>query len=335
MAGDDDIVVTIEGEEPLAGGDTTVVVAPEGGTQRTQPDDPVEALKAQLAEKTAEADRNAQRATTAESVAGQSTQRAQALEREVTAARTEVAQSTKATIESGIAAAKSEADAAQEAFEAAFESGDKKALGAAQRRLAEAAADMRMLEQAKAEMPAQPVRRQEQQQQPANQTEAWISQLSGPSQTWVRNHMDFATDARKNAKVVAAHHDAVGEGITPDSKEYFDHLETFLGMKQKPDQQETKPNGNGTAATQRRPSAPAAPVTATGGGVSGGSANEVKLTQGEAQRATDGTIVWNYPDPTGKNRWQKGDPIGIQEMAKRKQALTKEGRYHNVNSDGT
>lgn len=334
MAGDDDIVVTIEGEEPLAGGDTTVVVAPEGGTQRTQPDDPVEALKAQLAEKTAEADRNAQRATTAESVAGQSTQRAQALEREVTAARTEVAQSTKATIESGIAAAKSEADAAQEAFEAAFESGDKKALGAAQRRLAEAAADMRMLEQAKAELPAQPTRRQEQQQL-ANQTEAWIAQLSGPSQSWIRSHMDYATDHQKNVKVVAANWDAVAKGLKPDSPEYFDHIETLLGMKQKPDQQETKPNGNGTAATQRRPSAPAAPVTATGGGVSGGSANEVKLTQGEAQRATDGTIVWNYPDPTGKNRWQKGDPIGIQEMAKRKQALTKEGRYHNVNSDGT
>lgn len=337
MAGDDDIVVTIEGEEPLAGGDTTVVVAPEGGTQRTQPDDPVEALKAQLAEKTAEADRNAQRATTAESVAGQSTQRAQALEREVTAARTEVAQSTKATIESGIAAAKSEADAAQEAFEAAFESGDKKALSTAQRRIARAEADMAMLEQAKAEMPAQPVRRQDAApQQPANQTEAWISQLSGPSQTWVRNHMDFATDARKNAKVVAAHHDAVGEGITPDTSAYFEHLEQFLGIKEKPQAEPSpKPNGNGTAASQRRPSAPAAPVTATGGGVSGGSANEVKLTQGEAQRATDGTIVWNYPDPTGKNRWQKGDPIGIQEMAKRKQVLTKEGRYHNVNSDGT
>lgn len=339
MAGDDDIVVTIEGEEPLAGGDTTVVVAPEGGTQRTQPDDPVESLKAQLAEKTAEADRNAQRATTAESVAGQSTQRAQALEREVTAARTEVAQSTKATIESGIAAAKSEADAAQEAFEAAFESGDKKALGAAQRRLAEAAADMRMLEQAKAELPAQPTRRQEQQQpqQPANQTEAWISQLSGPSQTWVRNHMDFATDARKNAKVVAAHHDAVGEGITPDSKEYFDHLETFLGMKQKPDQQETKPNGgNGAAApSQRRPSAPVAPVTPTGGGVSGGNSNSVTLTRGEAERATDGSLVWNYDDPTGKGRWKKNDVIGLQEMARRKQALTKEGKYHNVNSDGT
>lgn len=334
MAGDDDIVVTIEGDDaPTDGGGTTVVVAPEGGTQRTQPDDPMEALKAQLVEKTQEADRERQRATTAESVAGQAHQRVQIAEREVTQARTEVAHGTKAIIDSGLAAAKAEADAAQEAFEAAFEAGDKKALSAAQRRISRAEADSAMLEQAKAELPSQPVKRAEPHQpQPANQTEAWISGLSGPSQTWVRNHMDFATDARKNAKVVAAHHDAVGEGITPDSKEYFEHLETFLGMKQKPAAEQRT---NGAQPSQRRPSAPVAPVTPTGGGVSGGSNNEVRLTKGEAERATDGSLVWNYPDPTGKNRWQKGDVIGIQEMARRKQALAKEGRYHNANVDGT
>jgi len=338
MAGDDDIVVTIEGDDPPVGDQVVVVDATDGKT-RAQPDDPVQALKAQLAEKTAEAEKATQRATTAESVAGQSTQRAAALEREVTSARTEVAQSTKATIESGIAAAKAEADAAQEAFETAFEAGDKKALSAAQRRLAEAAADMRMLEQAKAELPTEPVKRAEPAQpapQPMNQAEAWVSGLSGPSQTWVRAHMDYATDPRKNAKVVSAHHDAVAEGITPDTKEYFDHLETFLGMKQKTqtEQRDLKPNG-GTQPSQRRPSAPVAPVTPTAGGVQGGGATEVKLTKGEAERATDGSLVWNYPDPTGKNRWQKGDPIGIQEMARRKMALTKEGRYHNANVDGT
>lgn len=198
---------------------------------------------------------------------------------------------------------------------------------------------MAMLEQAKAEMPAQPVRRPDAPpQQPANQTEAWIAQLSGPSQSWIRSHMDYATDHQKNVKVVAANWDAVAKGLKPDSPEYFDHIETLLGMKQKPDQQETKPNGgNGAAApSQRRPSAPVAPVTPTAGGVSGGGGGKVTLTPGEAAAATDGvTHIWNYDDPTGKNRFKKGDAIGLQEMARRKIALQKEGRYHNVNSDGT
>jgi hypothetical protein len=51
--------------------------------------------------------------------------------------------------------------------------------------------------------------------------------------------------------------------------------------------------------------------------------------------ATDGTLVWNYNDPSGQNKFKKGDPIGTQEMARRKQSLSKAGRYHNANVDGT
>jgi hypothetical protein len=47
----------------------------------------------------------------------------------------------------------------------------------------------------------------------------------------------------------------------------------------------------------------------------------VSLTQGEIQNATDGTLQWNYDDPSGKNRWKKGDPIGVNEMARRKAAM--------------
>ena len=66
-----------------------------------------------------------------------------------------------------------------------------------------------------------------------------------------------------------------------------------------------------------------------------GGATEVRLSAAEARSATDGTLVWNYEDPTGKGRFKKGEPIGIQEMARRKAALTKDGRYQNVSVDGT
>ena len=54
---------------------------------------------------------------------------------------------------------------------------------------------------------------------------------------------------------------------------------------------------------------------------------EVRLTKGEAASATDGTLVWNFPDPSGQNRWQKGDPIGLAEMARRKHEGMKAGLY--------
>ena len=47
----------------------------------------------------------------------------------------------------------------------------------------------------------------------------------------------------------------------------------------------------------------------------------------EAASATDGTLVWNYDDPSGKNQYKKGDPIGLAEMARRKHEGQKAGLY--------
>ena len=72
---------------------------------------------------------------------------------------------------------------------------------------------------------------------------------------------------------------------------------------------------------------PVAPVHQSSGGTNGGG-DTVTLTKGEAAAATDGiTHVWNYPDPTGKNRWKVGDPIGIQEFARRKREMMRQGVY--------
>jgi hypothetical protein len=131
----------------------------------------------------------------------------------------------------------------------------------------------------------------------------------------------------------AAHFDAESEGFALDSPKYFDHVERFLGMK-KAAEPEPKPNGGAEATSQRRPTAPVAPVTPSGGGMSGDS-NTVRLTKAEAEAAQDGTVQWNYDDPTGKGRFKKGDPIGLTEYARRKLTMTKQGRYHNGSVDGT
>jgi hypothetical protein len=338
MAGEEDeIVVTIEGEAPVVAEDTIVKIEDESKkTAKTNDDDIVGTLKAQLAEKQTALEAVSQRASSAEALVGQATQRARQLEQEVTEARTQAHESTKNTIESSIAAAKSESQAAQDALTSAFEAGDAKAVAAANRRIARAEADLAMLEQAKVELPAQPqVRKVE--QQPTNQNdpvEAFINSRTAPTANWLRAHRDFLTDDTKRTKMDRAHYAAMGEGITLDSPEYFDFVERKLGLKE--DTQ--KPSGvqqqQSTQQTQRRPTAPVAPVTPSGGGMNGG-ATEVRLTAAEAKSATDGTLVWNYDDPTGKGRFKKGDSIGIQEMARRKAALTKEGRYQNISVDGT
>lgn len=330
MAGeDDDILVTIEGEEPVH--QDEVVRVQDDTTRKSADDDIVGSLKAQLAEKQTALDTATQRVSSAEAIAGQATQRARQFEQEAAEARTQAAESSKATIDGGIAAAKAESQAAQDALSAAFEAGDSKAVAIANRRIAQAEANLVVLEQAKGDMPAQPQRRIEQPQAPQNDPiEAFINSRSGPTQTWLRAHRDYLTDPRKNAKMQAAHFDAEAEGIALDSPQYFEHVERYLGLKKDTPAQQQQHSQH----SQRRPTAPVAPVTPSGGGMNGGAA-EVKLSASEARAATDGTHVYNYDDPTGKGRFKKGDPIGIQEFARRKMLMMKEGRYQNFSVDGT
>ena len=53
----------------------------------------------------------------------------------------------------------------------------------------------------------------------------------------------------------------------------------------------------------------------------------MRLSKGEAASATDGTLTWNYDDPSGQKRFKKGDVIGVQEFARRKLALKESGQY--------
>src|SRR5574343_658852 len=145
----------------------------------------------------------------------------------------------------------------------------------------------------------------------ADPVESYIAGRSAPTAQWLRSHTDYIIDPRKNAKMNAAHHDAVAEGFAPDTSQYFEHVEKFLGLKQ-PDNQQLR---------KRPASRPVAPTATANGSSSSNASNEVRLTAGEARSATDGTIVWNYDDPSGQKRFRKGDPIGVQEMARRKKAM--------------
>jgi hypothetical protein len=75
----------------------------------------------------------------------------------------------------------------------------------------------------------------------------------------------------------------------------------------------------------QRAVAPVGNSSANGGSPSSG--NEVRLSAREAAAATDGTHVHNYDDPSGQKKYKKGDPIGIQEFARRKKKLQEQGAY--------
>jgi hypothetical protein len=316
---DDEIVVEIEKEHP----------EPKPGEQTP---DPAEALKAQLTELQAETQREKDARIAAERRATNEAQARQAAQTEVQETRTEIAETRLGTVEQGIAAATTEADAAQSEYTAAMEAGDWKKAGEAQRKISRAEATKVRLEEAKAELEVQKTQPQRQQQRieapqtQADPVEAFIQGRDPGTQAWLREHADDARalaldpTGRRAAKLNAADSDARSEGLKPGSAEYFDHVNKFLGV--------TKTNGKTPAngQTQRRSaSAPVAPVAASAGGVSGGT--EVRLSAGEARSATDGTLQWNYDDPAGQKRFKKGEPIGVQEFARRKLALKESGQY--------
>lgn len=259
--------------------------------------------------------------------------RATKAERALEQANHTVADANYDTIVSGINAAKAEADAAEIAYRDAAERGDFTAQAKAQREMARAESRITPLEMARQELESdrkarpKPGEADDQSRRPApvaDPVEAYLASRTQKSAAWLRNgRTDYITDTGKNNKLIAAHYHAIGEGIQPDSPEYFAHLETQLGLKKVAKQPENEPRAS---VSQRRPSAPSAPVNGSGGGLNGGK-SEVRLSAKEAQSATDGTLQWNYDDPTGKGRFKKGDPIGIAEFARRKSAMQADGLY--------
>lgn len=315
---DDDIVVVFDDAADTGAGEG----ADKGNGGKNDDPDLVKDLKSQLSTMRTTAAAATQRATTAE-------QRAQQIAEQSTK---QVNESRADTIESGIAAAKAAADAAELAYVSAFEAGDAKAIAKAQREISSAEARKVHLEQAKANLEEMPTRRAAPRVDipaaaPTDPLEAWIHNggmvRSPETAAWARQHRDVVLNPQKLAKLTAAHYDAEGEGIQVDTPEYFRHVEKYIGL-------DGGDTGREEPKTQRRPGATVLP--ADGGAGGGGGGRQVKLTAKEKESATDGTLQWNYDDPKGK--FKKGDPIGVQEFARRKLIMTDEGLYDKTLTAG-
>lgn len=66
---------------------------------------------------------------------------------------------------------------------------------------------------------------------PNDPVERLAVQLSPTSSNWVRRHPQFATNPKLYKSMIRAHEDAVDDGYIADTREYFDFIESKLGVK--------------------------------------------------------------------------------------------------------
>lgn len=334
MDNDEDLIVKVE--EETTG--QTVETKKEEEKQRDDKGrfvaaEPEDDLAAQFASLKAEKEATDRAKAESDRRAAEAERRATEATKRATEAQTEALTGQAGAVDAGISAAQAEADAAEKEYKVAFESGDAAAAAKAQRVLARAEARIERLNEAKADLASRSERGPEPKTEERTDTasdpfENYVRQFSQPTAEWLRSHRDWVTDSKKSQKLQEAHFNAVNSDLSPDTPEYFQHVEKFIGIR-KDEPRKTNGNGNGHDTTTRRRAAapPAAPVHQSGGGVSGSSGTEVVLTRGEAAAAQDGTHVWNYDDPSPQKKFRKGDPIGVQEFARRKLELSRQGAY--------
>jgi len=164
-------------------------------------------------------------------------------------------------IVNALEASKAEAEAAERALERAEFDADAKAKSDAYRRLARAEANITRLEDGKAayeariaEAKARP--KQEPDGPKLDAFEQAISNMPPLVKDWMRQHPDYMTDRRKNAKIQALHYDVEEEGHAFGTQPYVEAMEVKLGMREAPkkaEEQEEEQQQRITVVTQAPP----------------------------------------------------------------------------------
>ena len=305
-------------------------------------------LKEQLEAANKEKDAEHKRANEASERANRERREADRARSDAQTARAEGVEGNKLAIGNAIAAKKSALDNLESEYTSAFEAGDSKKLASIQRRMSEEAADLKTLESGAVALEREPAARRTAEGRVDRQDggkakddgdpfENYVGQFSPTVQTWLRRHPECVTNRTKNAQVIAAHQEAVDiEGHKPETEEYFDYIEQKMGYRSDRARRaiaaDNPTDGDG-GDNRRQRSEPMRTSAAVSRPVNGGGSSRVSLTPNEVDHSTDGTIVWNVGQTDGRGVRIKeddpraGQPIGVNEMARRKKALHQEGRY--------
>lgn len=272
---------------------TAIVTADEG----------VEDLKAQVARARADSDR---RLSEASRQIEEARQRAMMAEREAMSAKT-------GAVSTLVESLVKDRESAKRDYSLAMQAGDYDKAADAQARLAESVSRLVEAEKGKVELEAASKSAPQTYRQPVQTVNDPVEEMAravgGRSADWIRSHPDFARDPNKTQQMERAHFAALGEGIRPETDEYFQFVDRKLGLSREP-QTET------ARETSRAPiSAPVSRNTTQSPGVQ--RAGSIRLTPKEVQLAME-TIAPLYPN--------MGRDDVLRKFAAQKEAALKEGQ---------
>jgi hypothetical protein len=214
--------------------------------------------------------------------------------REVHSARSEVDETNLQLVVNAIDTVNRDIELLSQAHTFAMQNGEFDRATKIQREMAANEAKLLQLENGRQAMESAP-RQPEPVAPPADPVEAFASQLSRRSADWVRQHPEFVTDQRLNAKMIAAHNLAVADGIPTDTDEYFEAIEQTLKVTRKVAQTET--DDQYAAKTVRRRDAAPAAAPSNRGNQSAGS-NVIRLSAAQREMAE---MMGMKPEDYAKN----------------------------------
>jgi hypothetical protein len=241
---DDPIKVELE---PAEAPETKIVEAvekPKSAAKIIPAEAGMEELKKQVeGERQAAADRLAERDRLLRDAAN----RAQVAEREVVVTR-------KNAVDAALTGLAKDRETAKRDLIAAHEAGDFAKVADAHDRLAEAHARIAAAQQGQMAL-------QEQVNNPpppvyVDNVEKIARTLQPKSANWLRAHREYAEPGDANERMVRAHYSAIGEGLAPETDEYFAHVEKRLGIGVRQEQEtEVEPDrrSNGGRAPTSAP----------------------------------------------------------------------------------
>lgn len=257
---EDEDLLTLPPEDDQADPEIVIDEGPATPEQQDEPRDDVASLREQLETMRRQSDEANARAESESRQRAESERRLLEAQRRSSEDQTGRLTAEEAAIASAIAAETAAADNAEAELSSAMERGDMGAAAKAQRKMAQAEARRETFRQREAEL-ADARQRFEQRPTPQNDP---LANYPPRTAEWIRANPDFlVTGSRFHNQAMAAHYEAVGQGLVPESTEYFDHINARV----KPPSRKPEPaedadmTATETTTPARKPAArqPAAP----------------------------------------------------------------------------
>lgn len=300
-----DIEVTLDDDKeikkPAEGAEEVIVEPKEDDKKPEKAEIPVETAIAEL-KKRLQDEENARK---------EAERRAKKAEEIAAAARNEAEDSNKHLIVGAIETLKRDMGILKTQYKSALASGNYEEAASINEKMTQTTNRLGRLEEGKAEMERRPKVETPATPSGGDMVEEFASKLSAKSADWIRRHPECVTDVSMNQQMIGAHTMALGKRIPVDSPEYFEFIESQLGMSGGTREVSSAGSEAPQQSTGGRQAAPpaAAPVSRAASTNGTNRPNVVRLS--EAERDIADSLGMSY-----------------QEYAKNKLALQKAGKIN-------